>query len=215
MLNYDLLVAVLESTWETVGFHEHELIESIQPDTLDRSYKADLFPEHPQPLDEEVLVPWVEINFAWNTIHELCSLGHTVNGKVDEPLGIAWLYNVIVRDNMREYSDQELVRVFHRCVQSALSSFVTDLIETPPIAVEIRRVYHTREQLPELVYVHLVSPNFTDLTEFWTEHNPQGLHDMLLGEFELAHTVIQSLSETFTPAQAKHPNRPYQPVDTA
>ncbi len=219
MINYNLLVAILESSWDEVGFHEHELIESVQPDSLDRVYKADLFPEHPEPMQEETIPPWVEVSFAWSAKHELISEGYSIDGKKDVPLGLTWMYNVLVRGSMTEYSNHELVRTFQRCVQKALSDFyMSDVIESVPMVVDLRHIYHCYEQEQNLAYVQIVSPNYTDLSEQWQETNPHNFRDFIVSEFELAYAVVQSLSELFIPEPSASPVSSgglYRSVDTA
>ena len=61
VITYDELAAGLEDAWIMAGLHEHALYENIHPETLDRSYRVELFPEHPEPLNENNSPPWVEM----------------------------------------------------------------------------------------------------------------------------------------------------------
>lgn len=213
MLTYDTLVTELESAWVLANFHEHQLIESIQPDTLDRTYKADLFPEHADPLNEDNIPPWVELSFNWSALHQLRSEGHSIDVSQD-PLAMTWIYNVMVRDPIRERTDQDLVRLFQKSVFNGLRQFfLAEQAETAPVAVEVRRIYHSDGQTTELAYVHLISPNLSDLSEMWNERDVNNLRGYIESEFAIAQAVVQSLATTFTPASGPHGN--YQSVDTA
>lgn len=213
MLTYNNLVAGLESAWTEAGLHEHDLIESIQPDSHDRSYKAELFPDHPDPLNEDNMPPWVEIGFNWSAYHQLRSEGHPLS-ETTTAFDLTWVYNVMVRKSMRDYSDQELVRMFQRGVQAALRTFYPEEItEGAPVAVEVRRIYHSIGQRIDLSYIHLVSPNISDLSDHWNERDPLALRSFLQFEFDLASEVIQSLAKTFYPGPSGR--GAYRSVDTA
>jgi hypothetical protein len=213
MITYDTLVASLEFSWVAAGLHEHELIESVQPDTFDRTYKAELFPEHPEPLDEDTMPPWVEIHFLWSALHQLRSEGHHVDVS-SHPIVLTWVYNVLIRGDLRSRSDHELVRMFQRAVSKTLHQYyATETNSLTPIAVEVRRIYHSDQENTELAYVQLVGPNVTDLSDMWNERDPHALRNLLQSEFDLASSVIQALSSTFTPPSTRHGS--YRTVDTA
>jgi len=212
MLTYNNLVASLEAAWVESGLHEHELVESVQPDSHDRTYRAELFPEHPDPLDEESIPPWVEVSFTWTALHQLRSEGHSF-GESSTALDLTWVYNIIVRDTLNERSDQELVRLFRRSVYTALRTYYPEATEDTPIAVEIRRIYHSDGQNLELAYIQLVSPNITDLSDQWTERDPLALRSLIQSELDLASAVINALEQTFNPGGGGHGI--YRSVDTA
>lgn len=212
MLNYDELVAGLESSWLAAGLHDHGIVESVQPDSHERSYKADLFPEHPDPIEADKIPPWVEVNFTWTALHQLIADGRDL--KPTDPIDLVWIYNVIVSGPIGQRSDQELVRMFQRAVHAALHKFFpNEITETAPVAVEVRRTYHSDEQGTMMAYVQLVSPNVTDLSSQWTERDPHELRTILQNEVNLASAVIHALRNTFNPESAGHGN--YRSVDTA
>jgi hypothetical protein len=217
MLSYDDLAEGLEEAWVAARLHDHELFESIQPESLDRTYKAVLLPNHPEPLNDENMPPWVEVGFTWSAEHQACSSGRSRQSTPSDPLDITWVYNVMVRGVLRERRDQELVHLFQHAVQAALTHFYpSEAPSMPPIPVEVRRIYQSDENRAILVHVHLVSSNITDLSEQWEEQNPLALGHLLRSEFAIASTVIQALREIFnSPSGGDDNNYTYHSVDTA
>lgn len=113
MLTYDDLAGGLEDAWLAARFHDHTLVESVVPDMHDRTFRAELFPDHPEPLTEATMPPWVEVSFTWAAIHQLRSEGHSGIG--NEPLELSWVYNVPVH-GMLDRNDGELVQLFRRAI---------------------------------------------------------------------------------------------------
>ncbi len=211
MLTYDDLVNALEDAWVAIGLHEHALSESIQPETLERTYRAELFPDHPEPLTEETMPPWVEVTFSWLAAHQLRSEGQHVS---TESLSLIWNYMVLVRSAMHERRDQELVLLFQKAVRAALRRFYPgDADEMGYVAVEVRRIYQSDGQLAKLAYLQLMSTNVTDLSDQWDEHDPMALRRMVRSEVQLASAVLQSLAQAFTPTGNGNGN--YRTVDAA
>lgn len=209
MLAYDDIVDSLEEAWLAAGLHEHALIESVQPDALDRNYRVELFPEHAEPLSEDTMPPWVEISFSWTAAHQLRSEGRDVE---TESLDLIWNYMVLVRSAMRDRSDHELVRLFQKAVHAALRRFYpTEADEMGYVAVEVRRIYQSEASGIRQAYVQLVSTNITDLSDQWDDPDPMGTRRLLRNEIQLASAVIQSLSDVFNPGG----NGGYRAVDTA
>jgi hypothetical protein len=162
LISYEELAVGLEEAWLLAGLHEHAIVESIQPGTLDRVYRAELFPEHPEPIGEGWSPPWVELNLVWTAAHQLFSEGRDIT---PGPLELAWTYTVDVRSFDR--SDVELLRAFNSAVRAALRRVMPDF--PPPadyIAVEIRRGYRIDDK-PSLVYLQIVGTNVTDLSDLW------------------------------------------------
>ncbi len=206
LISYEELAAGLEEAWLIAGLHEHAVIESIQPETLDRTYRAELFPEHPEPIGEGWSPPWVELNLVWTAAHQLASEGRDI---APGPLELAWTYTVDIRSFDR--SDAELIRAFNGAVRAALRRVAPDL--PPPsdyIAVEIRRGYRINDK-PSPVYVQMVGTNVTDLSDLWGQRSPEALRDVLRGELLIVATLLHSLGETFTPGGIGG----YRSVDTA
>ena len=109
MITYDELAAGLEDAWLLAGLHDHLLAESVLPDSLERVYRVELFPEHPEPLSEGISPPWVELSFTWTPAHQLHSEGRELSPGI---LELAWTYTVDVR-GQGDRSDIELTRAFN------------------------------------------------------------------------------------------------------
>lgn len=208
MITYDDLAAGLEDAWLMAGLHEHLLVESVQPDTLERAYRVELFPEHPEPLTEAVSPPWVELSFTWTPAQQLYSEGREISPGI---LELAWTFTVDVR-GQPDRSDTDLTRGFNAAVRNALRRAAPDM-PTPAeyIAVEVRRGYRSSGDKPALAYVQLVGTNVTDLGDLWDDRNPDGLREALRDELIIVAALLHALGETFAPSALGG----YRPVDTA
>ena len=208
MITYDELAAGLEDAWLLAGLHDHLLAESVLPDTLERIYRVELFPEHPEPLSEGVSPPWVELSFTWTPAHQLHSEGREVSPGI---LELAWTYTVDVR-GQGDRSDLELTRAFNASVRAALRRAAPDM-PTPAeyIAVEVRRGYRSNADKLALAYLQLVGTNVTDLGDLWGDRSPEALREALRDELIIVAALLHSLGETFAPAGLGG----YRPVDTA
>lgn len=198
MLAYDDLVTILEDAWAAAGLHEHTLVESVNPAAHDRLYRAELFPEHPEPLTEENMPPWVELTFTWSALHQLRSEGREI---APDPLELIWTYNVPVR-GMNERSDPELVRLFQRAYHTGFRRFYpaeADL-DLDPLAVEVRRIYQDDGNRLQLVHLHLVSANLSDLSDQWGESDPRTTRSIVQTEVRLVSAVLYALAGIFTPS---------------
>lgn len=209
MLSYDDLVDGLEDAWMAAGLHEHSLIESVQLEGLDRNYRVELFPDHPEPLGEETMPPWVEVNFTWSAAHQVRSEGRDIE---TDSVDLIWNYMVLLRPAMRERNDHELVRLFQKAVHAALRRFYpSEAEEMGYVAVEVRRIYQGDQQGIKQAYVQLVSTNITDLSDQWDDPDPMSLRRLIRNEVQLASAVIQALSDVFSPRGSGG----YRAVDTA
>jgi hypothetical protein len=208
VISYDELAAGLEDAWLLAGLHDHLLAESMLPDTLERVYRVELFPEHPEPLSEGISPPWVELSFTWTPAHQLHSEGREISPGI---LELAWTYTVDVR-GQGERSDMELTRAFNASVRAALRRAAPDM-PTPAeyIAVEVRRGYRSNADKLVLAYVQLVGTNVTDLGDLWGDRSPEALREALRDELIIVAALLHSLGETFAPAGLGG----YRPVDTA
>jgi hypothetical protein len=208
VITYDELAAGLEDAWLLAGLHDHLLAESVLPDTLERIYRVELFPEHPEPLSEGVSPPWVELSFTWTPAHQLHSEGRELSPGI---LELAWTYTVDVR-GQGDRSDMELTRAFNASVRAALRRAAPDM-PTPAeyIAVEVRRGYRSNADKPALAYLQLVGTNVTDLGDLWGDRSPEALREALRDELIIVAALLHSLGETFAPAGLGG----YRPVDTA
>lgn len=213
MLTYDNLVAALTGAWTSSGFHEHDVIETVQPGSHEQTYKVELFPNNTENFEEDSIPPWIEVQFNWSPLHQLRAEGHPID-MTNDPLILTWLYNVVVPKTTREQTDQELVRLFQRAIQAALRTLFPDEdITMTPIAIEIRRVYHSDGRNLDMEYVQLVSPNITDLTDEWNNQDLRNVRHVLQSEFSFANAIIEAMMSVFHPPTGKHGT--YRSVDTA
>ncbi|HMO59642.1 MAG TPA: hypothetical protein PKA05_02095 [Roseiflexaceae bacterium] len=208
MITYDELAAGLEDAWLMAGLHDHAIIENIAPETLDRSYRAELFPEHPEPIDETSPPPWVELNFAWTPAHQLRAEGRDIP---PGPLELAWTYTIDLRSGP-ERTDAELLRAFHGAVRAALRRITPDAPQPAEyIAVEIRRGYRPVGDRMAVSYIQLVGTNVTDLEDLWSARAPDFLREALREELRVVAALLHALGETFAPGGLGG----YRSVDTA
>jgi hypothetical protein len=196
MLTYDDLVGGLEDAWLAVGLHEHAFIESVIPTTHDRTCKIELFPEHDEPLTNENIPPWLELDFTWSAVHQLISEGRELPS---EPLDLTWVYTATLTSSL-DRSDAELVRMFQRAVHSAFVRYYpVEAAEMEPVAVEVRRIYQSDGQKLKVDSIQLVSTTISDLFEQWADRDLSGLRTLLRIELQLASAIIANLSDAFTP----------------
>jgi len=208
VITYDELAAGLEDAWLIAGLHDHALYETVQPETLERVYRVELFPEHPEPLTEGTSPPWVELSYTWTPTHQLHSEGREIAPGV---LELSWTYTVDVRTGA-ERSDVELVRAFNGSVRAALRRVSPELPAPGEyIAAEMRRGYRTSGERPSLAYTQIVGTNVTDLSDLWTSRGPDDLRDALRDELVVVAAVLHALAESFSPGGVGG----YRSVDTA
>jgi hypothetical protein len=208
VITYDELAAGLEDAWLMAGLHDHSIVESVAPEALDRTYRAELFPEHPEPINESASPPWVEVNFTWTPAHQLHSEGRDVS---PGPLELAWTYTVDLR-NAADRSDAELLRAFNGAVRAGLRRITPDAPSPGEyIAVEVRRGYRAVGDKMAQVYTQIVGTNMTDLADLWGARTPDMLRDALRDELLVVAALLHALGETFAPGGMGG----YRAVDTA
>jgi hypothetical protein len=208
VITYDELAAGLEDAWILAGLHDHLLVESMQPDTLERTYRVELFPEHPEPLTEGSSPPWVELSFTWTPAQQLHSEGREISPGV---LELAWTFTVDVRDQ-GERNDTDLTRAFNTAVRNALRRAAPDMpAPSEYIAIEVRRGYRTSGEKPTLAYIQMVGTNVTDLGDLWADREPDTLREALRDELLIVAALLHALGETFAPSGLGG----YRSVDTA
>lgn len=208
VITYEELAAGLEDAWLMSGLHEHALYEAVHPETLDRSYRVELFPEHPEPLTEGTSPPWVELSFSWTPAHQLFSEGREIAPGV---LELAWTYTVDVR-GASDRTDIDLVRAFNGAVRAALRRVSPDMPSPAEyIAVEVRRGYRLSGDKPALAYSQIVGTNVTDLSDLWSARSSDAPREALRDELLIVAALLHSLAETFAPGGLGG----YRSVDTA
>ena len=208
MITYDDLAGGLEDAWLAAGLHEHAVVESTNPDALERTYRVEIFPEHPEPLTESIAPPWVELTFNWSAAHQLFAERREIPPGV---LELAWTYTVDVR-NHTDRPDLELVRAFNNAVRAALKRTAPDIpMPSDYIAVEVRRGYRTAGDRPTQAYIQLIGTNVTDLTDLWDNRNADALREVVREELLIVAALLHALGETFAPNGVGG----YRSVDTA
>ena len=208
MITYEELAAGIDDAWVMGGLHDHAINETINPEVLERTYRAELYPEHPEPLTEGMAVPWVEASFTWNPAQQLHSEGNQVSPGVTD---LTWTYTIDVRQQA-ERSDIELTRAFHAAVRSAIRRIAPEMATAAEyIAVEVRRGYRLSNERPTQAYVQLVGTNVTDLSDLWTIRQPESLREALRDELLIVASLIHALGETFAPTTIGG----YRSVDSA
>jgi len=208
VISYDELAAGLEDAWVLAGLHDHSVNETINPELLERTYKAELFPEHPEPLGESAAIPWVEVSFTWSPAQQLHSEGVSISPGVTD---MTWTYTIDVRQQ-GERPDTELARAFHSAVRSAIRRVAPEMVTAAEyIAVEVRRGYRLSSERPSQAYCQLVGTNVTDLSDLWTDRQPEALREALRDELTIVAGLLHALGETFAPAGIAG----YRSVDTA
>lgn len=208
MITYDELASGLEEAWLMAGLHDHLITESVVPETLERIYRAELFPEHPEPLSPGAMPPWVEVTFTWTPAQQLRAEGRDISPGV---LELAWTYTVDVRAQS-DRSDMDLTRAFQAAVRATVRRVAPDLATADEyIALEVRRGYRSGADRPTLAYVQLVGTNVTDLSDMWSERRPEALREGLREELVLVAVLLRALGETFAPSGVGG----YRQVDSA
>lgn len=208
VITYDELAAGLEDAWIANGLHEHMIVEAVVAETMERTYRAELFPEHPEPLSPMAAPPWVEVHFTWTAAHQVYSEGVEISPGV---LELSWTYTVDVRTQV-DRGDIELTRAFNAAVRAALRRVAPDMsMAAEYIAVEIRRGYRSIGDRPTPAYIQIVGTNVTDLGDLWNETNPEVLQEALRDELIIVSALLRGLGETFSPSGIGG----YRPVDTA
>jgi hypothetical protein len=196
VITYDELAAGLEDAWLVAGLHEHAIIETVNPETLERTYRVEIFPEHPEPLTESASPPWVDLTYTWNPAHQLFSEGREISPGI---LELAWTYTVDVRNHV-DRADLELVRAFNTAVRAALRKAAPDVpMPSDYIAIEVRHGYRTTSDKPTKAYVQLVGTNVTDLSDLWENRSPDALREVLREELQIVAALLHALGETFAP----------------
>jgi fermentation-respiration switch protein FrsA (DUF1100 family) len=208
LITYDDLAGGLEDAWVAAGLHEHAVIESMTPDTLERTYRVEIFPAHPEPLTESIAPPWVELAFTWNPAHYLAAERRDFQPGA---LELAWTYTVDVRHHT-DRPDPELVRAFNNAVRAALKRTAPDIpMPADYIAIEVRRGYRTMVDRPTQAYIQLIGTNMTDLSDLWDDRNSETLREVLREELRIVAALLHALAETFAPNGVGG----YRTVDTA
>ncbi len=197
MITYEDIATSLEEAWTTAGLHDHLVAETIQPDSMERVYRAELFPDHPEPMTDANSPPWVELTLTWTPAHQLRADGHDIS---PGPLDLVWTYTADVR-SQPDRSDTDLFRVFNAAVRNALRRVAPEMPDTAAyLGFEMRRGYRPGTDRPALVYTQVVGTNMTDLSDLWGMRQPGMVAEALRDELIVVASLLHAIGETFGPA---------------
>jgi hypothetical protein len=208
-MTYDELASALEDAWMVVGLHEHVVDEQISAERYERSYRAELFTPHDEPLPQPAPA-WVEVSFRWGPTNYLRSNGHK---DVVAPLELQWVYHVEL-NAAQARNDLELVRAFQGAVRAALRR--VDPTEPPQndyLDIEVRRAFAAQGDSLELESVEIIGSGVADLGDIVAASHPEALQDVVLEELTTAAAILHALQDVFSPVR-RGPSG-YRAVDTA
>jgi hypothetical protein len=149
LLSYEELADTIEDAWEQVGLHDHGVNESINPSTLERTFRAEIFPEHGEPLTNQKHAHRPEVSFTCEQTSN--DLARVVNQYYLSWAGIT--PSPLPAHDKR--NDVDLLRAFTTAIHQALRKVFQQTPEHDVLAVEIRRVYKSPDQR-ELQHVPIV-----------------------------------------------------------
>lgn len=207
-MTYDELASALEDAWLAAGLHEHTIDEQTLVERHERSYRAELFADHDEPLPDPP-PPWVEVTFRWGPHQYLRGEGLELSRP---PIDLTWTYHVELGSG-RVRSDMELARGFYGAVRAAFRR--VDPNEPPPndyVDIEVRRTYQPEAEGLAESWVEVVGVGTTDLSDLWTENDPRILHEVLRDELQLVAMVLHALHDVFVPSGGRGS---YRTVETA
>lgn len=204
LLTYEELANTLEETWEHVGLHEHGVNESINPATLERTFRAEIFPEHGEPLTEHNVPPWVEVSFVWGPEQQRASENNT-----PVPLELLWNYTITLATHDKR-SDGELLKSFMTIVHQTIRKLFQQTLDHDMLAVEIRRSYRSSDAR-ELQQLVIFASGGSDIGDAFAATPPDMLRNILREELLVAANLLRAFADTFSPGSVGG----YRSVDSA
>lgn len=204
MLSYEELANTIEEAWEQVGLHEHGVNETINPATLERTFRAEIFPEHGEPLTEQNLPPWVEMSFIWGPEHQRASEGTT-----PAPLELLWNYTITLAAHDKR-SDSELLKSFMTVVNQTIRKLFQQTPDHDMLAIEIRRGYRSAESR-ELQHMVIYASGGSDIGDAFAATTPDMIRSILQEEMLVVSSLLRAFAETFSPGSVGG----YRSVDSA
>jgi len=191
-LSYEELANALEEGWSVSGLHEHDVAEQVNPTTLERSFRAELFPEHGDPLTEQNTPPWVEVSFVWGPSHQI----HT-GTLVTIPLELTWEYTITVPPADKR-NDSELIRTLQSAIQSALRKVFHEEVGHDVLALEVRRAYKAPEAR-ELRCLEIHVRGNSDISDVLGGHGHDHVQTVIQEEYAMVNVLLQTFADTFSP----------------
>jgi hypothetical protein len=191
-LSYEELANALEEGWSVIGLHEHDVAEQVNPTTLERSFRAELFPEHGDPLTEHNTPPWVEVSFVWGPSHQI----HT-GTLVTIPLELTWEYTITVPPADKR-NDSELIRTLQSAIQSALRKVFHEEVGHDVLVLEVRRAYKAPEAR-ELRCLEIHARGSSDISDVLGGHGHDHVQTVIQEEYAMVNVLLQTFADTFSP----------------
>lgn len=190
-LSYEEIVNAFESTWSQVGLHEHEIVEYVTPATLERTFRAHLFPDHGEPLTQANMPPWVEATLVWGPTH------HVHDGaEVQIPLEIQWNYTIPLPLGEKR-SDQELAKTAQTTIRQVVRRLFNEDVGHEVLAIEMRRAFAPDSR--SVSAMHLYASGTSDISEVLLAINHEAMHTVLREECSMAAALVLAFAETFNP----------------
>lgn len=192
LLSYEELANTIEDAWEQVGLHDHGVNESINPSTLERTFRAEVFPEHGEPLNDQNMPPWAEVSFTWGPDQQRFS---TAGKPVLFELG--WSYTITLPAHDKR-NDVDLLRAFTTAIHQALRKVFQQTPEHDVLAVEIRRVYKSPESR-ELQHILLFATGASDISDSLAATNIEHIQAIVQEELVVVAAFLRTFAEVFSP----------------
>ena len=190
-LSYEELVNAFEEMWAQVGLHEHEIVEYITPATLERTFRAHLFPDHGEPLTEANMPPWVEATLVWGPTHHLHD-----GASIQIPLEIQWNYTIPLPLGEKR-TDQEIAKTAHTTIRHAVRRLFNEDVGHEVLAIEMRRAFAPDSRT--LSALQIYASGTSDNSEVLLTSNHETIHAVLREECGMAAALILAFAEAFNP----------------
>lgn len=191
-LTYEELANALEEGWAQIGLHEHDIAETINPTTLERMLRVQLFPEHGEPMTEQNTPPWVELTVVWEPAHQI----HT-GPAIDVPLELVWEYTVTIPSADRR-NDVELIRSAHTAILGAFRRVFHQEVGHDVLALDIRRAYKVPDA-KEVRSIELHARGSSDIAEVLTGLGHEHMLTVVREEYAMVSALLQAFADTFNP----------------
>lgn len=192
LLSYEELANAIEDAWEEAGLHEHGVTESINPATLERTFRAEIFPDHGEPLTDHNVPPWVELSFVWGPEHQ-----HASTNKTSTPLELLWNYTVTIASHDKR-SDTELLKTFTTVVNQTIRKLFQQMPDHDMLAIEIRRSYRSGESR-DVQHIVIYASGGSDIGESFTSATPDMIQRIIQEEMLVVTSLLRALAESFSP----------------
>ncbi len=190
-LSYEDLINAFESTWSHVGLHEHDVVEYVTPATLERTFRATLFPDHGEPLTDANMPPWVEATVVWGPSH------HIHDGTVmTTPLEIQWNYTIPLPLSDKR-SDQEFAKTAQTTIRQVVRRLFDEDVGHEVLAIEIRRAFGADGR--SVSAMHIYASGTSDISEVLLTPSTDAIHTVLREESSMAAALVFAFAETFNP----------------